>query len=230
MTERLEPYIVTEYDSKTGKTETYVVDPRSAKQETSENDRKIFELCKLSIRYEFSNEGDKASESITSACQYAQAIQSKSAYTLLVQRLIALKQFDQLPGLVQLGQKLNDDSTLTVVAPILAKLGQVNQAVSLVKSLNLEGHSEDTKIIALAKVASEMANQNYSSRAYQLIEQSLQMAQDVKRSKNKVLAEIARQAAYAGFYEKACEIAQAVVPEIRRTATLAEIETIRSRF
>ncbi|NJM98438.1 MAG: hypothetical protein HC800_15875 [Phormidesmis sp. RL_2_1] len=229
MTERIEPYIVTRQDSKTGQTEIYAGDRRYAKHEISASDRKIFELYKLSVQYEYSNQPDKALECIVLACESAQTIQSRSAYAVLVGRLITFQQFDQLPALVHLGQKLKDDWTLALIAPILARLGQVDQAISLVHDPDLGEHLANTKIIALAKIAVEIANQNDSQKAYQLITQSLQVARSVRHSKNTVLAEIAVQAAHAGFYEYALEIAQEVIPAVRQTATLAKIETINFR-
>ncbi len=229
MTERIEPYILTKHNRTTGQAEISVVDPRCVKQKPSEDDRKIFELCKLSMQYESSNDWNKALESILLACQQAPAIQSKSAYRLLIQRLMALKQFNQLPGLVQLGKRLEDEATLARIAPILAKLGLVDQAIALVQGLNLGEHCAEVKAIMMAKVAGEITSQHHCPKVYHLIEQSLKMAQDLKHSKHKALAEIALQTAHAGFYEKAVEVAQELVPNTRRTATLAEIKTIRSR-
>ena len=227
MTERIGPYITTWQDSKTGQTEIYAGDTRYANHEISASDHNFFELYKLSVDYEYSNQPDKALECILLACESAQTIQSKNAYVLLVHTVIKFRQFDRLPELVHLAKKLKADSMLAAIAPILVGLGQVDLAIALVQGLNLDGRCVETKAIALAKVAVEIANQNNSQTAHQLIEQSLQIAQYVDYNRNKVLAEIALQAARAGFYEQALEIAQELVPAVRRTATLSEIETIK---
>lgn len=190
-------------------------------------DQKIYALWKLIRKYKDSAQQGKACEILLLAYQYIQNIESERIYSLLVEEIIALEQFDQLTPLIRVGQKLGADRTLAEIALILASAAQEDQAIAVLQSLNSALDVEKIKSVAFAKVAVLVASQGNHKKAEYLFTQSLEIAQQVKHEKNKALAEVAIQAAIAKFYDRAVGITQIISNPTRRTHVVNEIQRLK---
>lgn len=190
-------------------------------------DQKIYALCRLTRKYKDLAQQDKAYKILLLAEQYIQSINSKDVYRLLVEEIIAFRHFDQLTSLIVVGQRLGADQTLAEIALILASAAQEDHAIAVIQSLRSDLDVEKIKSVALAKVAVHVASQGNLKKAEYLFTQSLDVAQQVKHEKNKVLAEVAIQAAIAKFYDRSVEITQIISNPTRRTQVVDEIQRLK---